>query len=67
MSDVNCAKGSGTLPFDVVEFVELPERPVPLIVSLCAPDKMGTASEGFGVGILPDPLFGVPGDDATYC
>ena len=63
--EVNRATGIEMLRFVVLEFVELPVRPVPLIVELCAPDSRGTSSESVGIGIVPDPVLGVP-IDAMY-
>jgi hypothetical protein len=51
----------------VLEFVVLPERPVPLIVVYCAGDIKGIFSVMFGVIVLlPVPVPGVPTGDATY-
>jgi hypothetical protein len=64
--EVNRATGIVELILEVLEFVALPERPVPLIVELCAADIRGTSIVSVGVAIPIDPISGVPPDDATY-
>jgi hypothetical protein len=64
--EVNRATGTDALILEVLEFVALPERPVPLIVELCAADIRGTSIVSVGVAIPREPVPGVPADDATY-
>jgi hypothetical protein len=64
--EVNRATGMDVLILEVLEFVALPERPVPLIVELCAADIRGTSIVSVGVAIPRGPVPGVPADDATY-
>jgi hypothetical protein len=68
---VNCATGTVALEMvvlvsEVLEFVPLPERPVPLIVVSCAGTIRGSVPGNVGV-ITASLVSGVPTGGATYC